>query len=389
MHTTDDLLREIETLRAEVRALRAAVASPPARPTDPAPTTTNRRQLLTLAAAGLGGAGIAALAPAAPAAAANGEALIIGNGGGQSCTAQTGVAVLGNAAPYGFAFTDNGINSLPVPAAVLGHARGFGGSTNFSTGVLGVAEQNAFYGVVGDSVRCGVRGIARGPADNGWPAVLGEGQFGVGVRGQGGTEGVVGVGGTAGVQGQTSDRGVPALRAAADSGLLALDGAQPAPPPAGAAYRRGDLLNDSNGSGVWACVVAGNPGVWRKLAGPATAGAFHAIDGGRAFDSRAAGAGGRLTGGTVRTITVPAALAPGGSQAVTYLLTVRGTLGSGGLTVYPANRPRPLIQSAIWYAANQSFVVGGVTKLSPSRQVRVFTSAGSTHITFDITGYYR
>lgn len=389
MHTTDDLLREIETLRAEVRALRAAVGRSPAPPAEPLPPATNRRQLLTLAAAGVGGAGMAALAPAAPAAAANGQALVIGNSGSQDGTLPTGVAVLGNTAGYGLAFTDNGLGSIPLPSAVVGHARGFGGPTAFSTGVLGFAQESAFYGVVGDSVRCGVRGIARGPADNGWPGVLGENLLGVGVRGEGGTDGVVGYGQTSGVRGTTDSRGTPALRASAESGLLALDGAQKAPPAAGATYRRGDLLSDRDGSGIWACVVSGNPGAWRKLAGPGTAGAFHAIDGGRAYDSRTAGAGGRLTGGTTRTITIPTSLTPAGSLAVTYLLTVRGTLGSGGLTVYPANRPRPLIQSAIWYAANQSVVVGGVTRLGPGREVKVFTSAGSTHITLDVTGYYR
>lgn len=388
MHTTDDLLQEIAKLRAEVRELRAAVNnSPPASGAERAPT--NRRQLLTLAAAGVGGAGLAALAPASPAGAANGEALVIGNSGGQNCTAATGVAVLGNGAPYGLAFTDNGAGAFPLPAAVNGHARGFGGPTNFSAAVLGFAEQDSFYGVVGDSVRCGVYGRARGPADNGWPGVLGESLNGVGVRGEGGTDGVVGYGrGSSGVRGESDTRSVPALRAAAASGVLALDGAQPAPPTSGT-FRRGDLLNDKNGSGVWVCVTAGKPGNWRKVAGPATAGAFHPIDGGRAYDSRTAGAGGRITGGTNRVITIPTSLAPGGSLAVTYLLTVRDTAGSGGLTVYPANRPRPTIQSAIWWAANQSHVAGGVTELAPGREVRVFCSSGSTHLTLDVTGYYR
>jgi hypothetical protein len=387
MHTTDDLLQEIETLRAEVRALRTAVDSPP-RPTADAPARlTNRRQLLTLAAAGVGGAGLAALAPAAPAAAANGEALIIGNGGSQSCSASTGVAVTGNAAPYGVAFTDNGAGSIPLPSAVVGHARGFF-SNNFSTGVLGIAEQDAFYGVVGESVRCGVNGRATGPADSGWPGVLGHSNNGVGVRGEGGTHGVVGYGSSAGVRGETDTRSAPALQASAKSGLLALDGAQPAPPTSGT-FRRGDLLNDKFGSGVWVCVSAGSPGTWRKVAGSATAGAFHAIDGGRAYDSRVTGAGGRITSGTTRTVTIPTSLAPDGSLAVTYLLTVRDTGATGGLTVFPADRPRPTIQSAIWYAADQSFVAGGVTKLGPGREVKVYCSRGSTHITLDVTGYYR
>lgn len=386
MHTTDDLLHEIEKLRAEVRELRATVHSSAAAPAEP-PRPTNRRQLLTLAAAGMGGAGLAALAPAAPAAAANGEALVIGNSGSQSCTAATGVAVTGFAAPYGLAFTDNGLGAIPLPSAILGHARGFGGSTNFSTGVFGFAEQDSFYGVMGDSVRCGVRGIARGPADNGWPGVLGQSGTGVGVRGEGGTYGVVGYGNDAGVRGETDTRSAPALHAAAKSGLLALDGAQPAPPASGT-FRRGDLLNDKNGSGVWACVSAGSPGSWRKVAGIATAGAFHGIDGGRAYDSRVSGAGGRLTATTTRNITIPPSLAPSGSHAVTYLLTVHDTGGSGGLTIYPAGSTRPVIQSAIWYGASQQHVVGGVTQLGPGREVRVYCTSGSTHITLDITGYY-
>jgi hypothetical protein len=305
-------LQEIAKLRAEVRELRATVHSKPGPAADPAPTPTNRRQLLTLAAAGVGGAGLAALAPAAPAAAANGDALIIGNGGSQRCTASTGVAVTGNAASYGLAFTDNGIASVPLPSAMLGHARGLGGSTNFSAAVFGLAEQDAFYGVVGDSVRCGVTGIARGPADNGWPGVLGDGRNGVGVRGEGGTYGVVGYGKDAGVRGESDTRSTPALQASSASGLVALDGAQPAPPTSGT-FRRGDLLNDKNGSGVWVCVTAGKPGIWRKVAGAATVGAFHPIDGGRAYDSRTPGAGGRITGGTNRVITIPTSLAPGGS----------------------------------------------------------------------------
>jgi hypothetical protein len=388
MLTTHDLLQEIAELREEVRQLRAAVKRrPPGPATEAEPAPTNRRQLLTLAAAGVGGAGLAALAPAAPAAAANGEALVIGNGGGQNCSTSTGVAVTGNVAPYGLAFTDNGVGSVSPPSAVVGHARGFG-SFNFSTGVLGVAEQDAFYGVFGDSVRCGVQGLARGPADNGWPGVLGRGFNGVGVRGEGGTDGVVGHGRTSGVRGESETRSAPALRAASRSGLLALDGAQPAPPTKGT-FRRGDVLNDRNGSGVWVCVTAGTPGTWRKVAGAATAGAFHAVDGGRAYDSRTTGAGGRITGGTSRVITIPTSLAPGGSQAISFQLTVRDTAGSGGLTVYPAGRTRPTVQSAIWWAAGQSHVSGGVTALGPGREIRVHCAGGSTHLTLDVTGYYR
>ena len=46
------------------------------------------------------------------------------------------------------------------------------------------------------------------------------------------------------------------------------------------------------------------------------------------------------------------------------------------------------LRAAIWWAANQSHVAGGVTGLAPGREIRVFCSGGSTHLTIDVTGYY-
>ena len=267
--------------------------------------------------------------------------MIIGNAGGQSCTASTGVAVTGNAAPYGLAFTDNGVGSASrsrrrssaMPAASAAPTTSRRGSSASPSRTPSTAS-SATPSVAASTGSPAARRTTAGRACSA------EGRNGVGLRGEGGTDGVVGYGNDAGVRGETETRSAPALRAAAKSGLLALDGAQPAPPASGT-FRRGDLLNDKDGSGIWACVTAGSPGVWRKVAGSATAGAFHAIDGGRAYDSRVAGAGGRITSGTNRLVTIPTSLAPGGSLAITYLLTVHDTSGSGGLTVYPANRPRP------------------------------------------------
>jgi hypothetical protein len=388
---TEDLRAEIATLRAELAALRAELQDRREPGEDataahaPVESHPNRRQLLRLAAAGAGGFGLAQVMAAPPAAATNGQALVLGSSG-NTATLPTGVAVLGNLAGYGIGATDNGANSVPIPSAIFGHARGFGASYNFSAGVCGFAEQSAFYGVSADSVRCGVKGVARGPASNGWPGVLGEGQLGVGVQGEGGTEGVVGVGNTAGVLGMGRSPTAPALRAGGDSGLLSLNGAQVAPPTAGT-YRRGDVLNDSGGSGVWVCVTAGAPGVWRKVAGAATAGAYHPLAGTRAYDSRTAG--GRLAAGQTRTVTIPAAGAPNGSRAISHVLTAVGTSGAGTLVVHPADRPRPAITSLSWWGASQRHSVGLVTELSTVRQVKVYASSGSTHFTLDVVGYFR
>jgi hypothetical protein len=390
--TTEDLLAEVAALRAELAALRAEVdardgasrhpTNPPTTPPGPGP---DRRQLLRMVAAGVGGLGVAQVAAAPPAAAANGQAFVLGSSA-NSASLPTGVAVTGNLAGYGLAATDNGANSVPLPSAVFGHARGWGGSTNFSTGVLGHAVEDAFYGVAGDSVRCGVYGIARGAATNGWPGVLGTGLNGVGVRGEGGTEGVVGRGGTAGVLGLGSSAATPALRAGGDSGLLSLDEAQAAPPSSGT-YRRGDVLNDAGGSGLWVCVTGGTPGTWRKLAGRATAGAFHALTGVRAYSSRTTG--GRLGAGQTRTITLPGAAAPAGTTAVSCVLTASATAGAGTLVLFPAHRTRPAITSLSWWAGSQQHSVGLTVAVSVARQVKVFASAGSTHLTLDVVGYYR
>lgn len=389
MTTTEELNAEVATLRAELAALRAEVRDRAAPKEDPPPTIStsepNRRQLLRLVAAGAGGFGLAQVAAASPAAADNGQPIVLGSSS-NTATLATGVAVLGNNAAYGIGATDNGADSLPLPAAIVGHARGFGGVNNFSAAVLGFAEQDSFYGVYADSVRCGVRGVARGPASNGWPAVFGEGRNGVGVRGEGGTEGVVGYGQTAGVLGDGATRTTPALRAGGTSALLSVNAAQPAPPTTGT-YRRGDVLNDSGGSGVWVCVTAGAPGVWRKIAGATTAGAYHPLAGTRSYDSRTTG--GRLNAGQTRTVRIPVAGAPVGSRAINYVLTAIATAGAGTLVVHPANRPRPPITSLSWWGGSQQHSVGLVAELSPARQVSVYASAGSTHFTIDVVGYFR
>ncbi len=390
MPSTEELQAQIEALRSEVATLRGQLGGQrPAHPETRAVShdidaKRSRRNVLKLTVAGLGGAGLAQMA-VSPASAANGDALLIGNAGGQTATLPTGVAVTGSSAGYGLAFTDNGLNSVPLPSAVVGHARGLG-IGNWTTGVLGVAVQDSFYGVVGDSVRCGLYGIARGPADNGWPAVLGEGN-GDGMQGRGkvGLRGRAKDADGAGVIGETDDTDAPALWASGDSGLLALNGVQAAPPSTGT-FRRGDVLNDANGSGVWICVEPGSPGVWRKVAGAKSAGSFHVVDGFRAFDSRKTG--GKLAASQTRTVTISGSTIPSKATAVHHVLTALSTSGKGSLVAFPATRRRPAISSLVWYGANQKHAVGLTTGLSATRQLKIYATGGSTHFLVDVLGYY-
>ena len=52
------------------------------------------------------------------------------------------------------------------------------------------------------------------------------------------------------------------------------------------AHAVGELYEDATGE-LWLCTAAGSPGTWRQIAGPTTAGAFHAISPRRVYDSRA------------------------------------------------------------------------------------------------------
>lgn len=67
------------------------------------------------------------------------------------------------------------------------------------------------------------------------------------------------------------------------------------------AHQVGELYEDETGV-LWTCVAAGTPGTWREIAGPASAGAFHAIAPQRVYDSRPDRA---LVPGTDRVISVP------------------------------------------------------------------------------------
>ena len=51
------------------------------------------------------------------------------------------------------------------------------------------------------------------------------------------------------------------------------------------AHAVGELYEDATGE-LWLCTAAGSPGTWRQIAGPTTAGAFHAISPRRVYDSR-------------------------------------------------------------------------------------------------------
>ena len=178
---------------------------------------------------------------------------------------------------------------------------------------------------------------------------------------------------------------------------------QPTPPPDRFDFHnQGELTIDGNVD-LWVCVEEGNPGVWRKLTGPAAAGAFHAISPVRVFDSRLASTpdSGRFAAGSTRVISVKdgrnvntglvdaANAVPTGATAVAYNLTVTNTESGGFAFIAPSETISIGGSSINWTGPDVSIANGGVVKLGGDRQLRVFCEASAADVILDITGYYR
>lgn len=171
----------------------------------------------------------------------------------------------------------------------------------------------------------------------------------------------------------------------------------PGPPTFSVLARIGDFYVDSIGD-LYQCVADGNPGTWRRVCGPSTAGAFTAVNPTRVYDSRLSA--GRLSGGqdrvtsvangidpTTGTVTVPN-LVPQGATAIQYNLSIAETVASGFLQVAPGDVSGVTSASINWYSSNQILGNGLTVKLDANRQIRTTARGGSTHYIIDILGYY-
>lgn len=174
------------------------------------------------------------------------------------------------------------------------------------------------------------------------------------------------------------------------------------PPDRGDAHNDGELTIDANND-VWICVEAGLPGVWRKVTGPAAAGAFHAIAPVRVFDSRqlTTPGSGRFSAGTSRVISVKDGrngqtemvdapdVVPKGATSVTFNLTVTNTDSPGFAFIAPSEVDVVGASTINWTGAGASVANGGVVKLGGDRQLRVFCEVSGADVIVDISGYFR
>lgn len=158
------------------------------------------------------------------------------------------------------------------------------------------------------------------------------------------------------------------------------------------AHQVGELYEDQDGT-LWICTAAGSPGTWREIAGPATAGSFHAIAPRRVYDSRP---NDRLTPGQDRTISVAnstdgtADVVPVKATAVCLTVTVTATEGAGGfVAVRPAGTAYNGTSSINWFGPGQNLATTVITGIDADRQIVLRAGEQYTQIVVDVTGFYR
>ena len=201
------------------------------------------------------------------------------------------------------------------------------GAAAVGAAAVGVASARPATATTGDAFLVGKRnfadvptvlsygsGAAQGSSSVGYPDPLllvnaSDHADSVGVMASGKVVGLLGSGESAGVWSFGRDYGYVSIvskKADFKFGLLEAISNAPktAPPTRTDAHQKGELDADGDGN-LWFCVADGTPGIWRKLAGPDAAGAFHPLPPGRVYDSREAAPGpGELASGQSRTISV-------------------------------------------------------------------------------------
>lgn len=199
------------------------------------------------------------------------------------------------------------------------------------------------------------------------------------------------------VQVQTSAKG-PAIRAQAPVTNLSLVGRSTSTAPTAdtSAHAAGDLVEDSAGQ-LWVCVGGGTPGQWRKLAGPATAGALHILPTPvRVYDSRTGttpsiGPKTPLAAGSTRTVDLTAnssGVPAGATAAMVTLLIANAAAGNANFTIWKNGATRPQSNTMVWGGSVGRFSTSALTALDAAGKVQVSCSV-QTDVIIDVVSYYR
>ncbi|WP_183093403.1 hypothetical protein [Nocardioides stalactiti] len=160
------------------------------------------------------------------------------------------------------------------------------------------------------------------------------------------------------------------------SGLIRRKAFASSLPPTTGDFLAGDLL--TRGGESWVCIEGGDPGVWRMLAGPASAGAFHPKDA-RVFTSPAP------VGTTIVEVDLSSAV-PEGTTAVVLNVTAVAPAAGGTIRVFRQGLTSSLPSLNFHSGGNQSNQ--RTTAISATRRVAV-TATTPTNVILDLQGFYR
>lgn len=191
--------------------------------------------------------------------------------------------------------------------------------------------------------------------------------------------------------------------------FVALDGAVAGPTPG--VHQPGELYCDSTGT-LWFSVPvppvapATTPGLrWVKLAGPDTAGSFHALPvAKRCYDSRLAAGGAKIAeNGTVdidltKDTAGAASGFPAGARIALVNLTVTGTELRGFVQLYATGTPLAQVQTSNINWAEDGASIANSSGVPVSAAGSITARVGSdandgatarSHVVVDLIGYYQ
>jgi hypothetical protein len=385
--TDIDVLRsELAALRAEVAALRGSAAVPAA-----ADEPVSRRGLLgKLAGAAVAGAGLAVLG-SAPAEATAGNPVILGASGTTNDSGTVGTYVKATTSvEHAFDVTQQGAgialgvdttHTTTTQPALWVVQNGLGSAVEASV-LNSDSTASAVYAYGRPTGGTGVEahgavGVHGYDDNGGGSGVLGETTGGNGVYGYSGTgRAVYGYsGGGESLYGYSN--GTYGLWVHGTRAQAFFDPMGTAGPPASGTHSRGEVWIDVNGV-HWHCVAPGTPGTWvRPGFNPVTP--YRLLSGTTAT--------GTFATGTARDLAVAGAHGiPAGALAAAVNISATST-GTGSLTLYRTGTARPGV-AHVSYGPAYKWSGFAVVPLSPTGKLTVYASAGTTHVSLDVAGFF-
>lgn len=173
-------------------------------------------------------------------------------------------------------------------------------------------------------------------------------------------------------------------------------------PPEGV-HTRGELYVDAEGT-MWFTVPAFGGGVrWMRIAAPSSAGAYHAIDPARAYDSRQLGYAqrGPLVRTEVRRVsvadghdaggsTIRPGVVPFGATAVMINVTIADPTAENFVSVVSGDRTSAVTSVVNWSPGITQTANALVVPIDGQRTVSVICGdqAGAADVIIDVFGYY-